>query len=180
MIELRWALPAAPDLAFVELRRSVASPAPQTARSSAVIYRGLSTRFFDRNVQRAVRYRYLLAAVDRTGNRSASVVRTATLPLILFAPRNGSRVSTPPILRWRAASGASYYNVQLYRAGSKLITAWLTEPRYALRRSWTFDDRRYRLTPGRYTWYVWPGLGPRANARYGPLLGKSTFIVTGA
>lgn len=179
MIELRWTLPAAADLAFVELRRSVSSPARQTARRPPLIYRGLRTRFVDRRVQRGVRYRYVLAAVDRTGNRSAGVVRTAMLPLVLFAPRSGSRVSTPPTLRWRAVSGASYYNVQLYRAGNKLLTAWPTEPRYALRRSWTFNGRRYRLTPGRYTWYVWPGLGPRANSRYGPMLGKSTFVVTG-
>ena len=39
--------------------------------------------------------------------------------------------------------------------------------------------RRLRppLGPGTYTWYVWPGRGPRRAGRYGPLLGKSTFVV---
>ena len=37
--------------------------------------------------------------------------------------------------------------------------------------------RRYRLTPGRYRWYVWPGLGARSAKRYGSVLGSSSFVI---
>jgi len=48
-----------------------------------------------------------------------------------------------------------------------------------LKRSWTYAGHRYRLSPGRYRWYVWPGRGPRSANRYGRLLGSSSFILEG-
>ena len=30
-----------------------------------------------------------------------------------------------------------------------------------------------------YTWYVWPGIGAKAAAKYGKLIGKVTFTYTG-
>lgn len=47
-----------------------------------------------------------------------------------------------------------------------------------LGRAWRFDGRRYRLRSGQYHWYVWPGYGPRRSARYGRLIGSSTFTVS--
>ena len=178
-VELRWALPFAPDLAFVELTRSVVPPREQQSSASRVLYRGRGTRFLDRTVRRGVFYEYVLAAVDRVGNRSRAVVRRATVPLALFAPRNGSRIAAPTVLRWLAVPVARYYNVQVYRAGRKVLSAWPGDPRYRLRAQWRFDGRRYRLTPGHYRWYVWPGIGARADARYGALLGSSSFVVRG-
>jgi hypothetical protein len=43
-----------------------------------------------------------------------------------------------------------------------------------------YERAKRTLAPGTYVWYVWPGLGNRAEARYGPPLGKSTFIVVKA
>lgn len=40
-----------------------------------------------------------------------------------------------------------------------------------------FRGETHRLEAGGYTWYVWPGRGPRRLGRYGPLIGKSTFVV---
>lgn len=42
---------------------------------------------------------------------------------------------------------------------------------------WTYNGRRYRLTDGRYRWYVFPGYGRRADKRFGKLLGSSSFVV---
>jgi len=42
---------------------------------------------------------------------------------------------------------------------------------------WRFGHRVRRLAPGRYCWFVWPGLGTRSERRYGPRLGKSCFTV---
>ena len=73
--------------------------------------------------------------------------------------------------------GASYYNVQLYR-GAKVLSTWPAHARLQLRPTWRFDHRRYRLKPGRYRWYVWPGFGRRGSARYGRLIGSGGFVVT--
>ncbi len=48
---------------------------------------------------------------------------------------------------------------------------------FRLQSSWKFEGRTYRLTPGRYRWFVWPGFGPRSETRYGKLLGGRTFVV---
>jgi hypothetical protein len=45
-----------------------------------------------------------------------------------------------------------------------------------LRQSWTFEGRRYRLQPGLYTWYVWPGEGRPSAGRYGTMLGQAEFV----
>jgi hypothetical protein len=85
-------------------------------------------------------------------------------------------VTAPPRLAWRAAPGARYYNVQLWRRG-KIFSAWPATTVLRLRRAWTFEGRRYRLGPGRYRWYVWPGYGARSAKRYGRALGSSSFVV---
>jgi hypothetical protein len=41
-----------------------------------------------------------------------------------------------------------------------------------------FNGHRYRLRPGTYRWYVWPGYGRISASHYGALLGSSTFVVT--
>jgi hypothetical protein len=47
-----------------------------------------------------------------------------------------------------------------------------------LPRSWQYHGRRYKLRPGTYRWYVWPGRGRLSAGRYGELLGASSFVVT--
>jgi hypothetical protein len=83
----------------------------------------------------------------------------------------------PPVLRWTRARHARYYNVQLHRAGRKILSAWPARPRYRLHRRWSFAGNLRRLAPGRYVWYVWPGYGRRSAARYGDLIGRSAFRV---
>ena len=40
-----------------------------------------------------------------------------------------------------------------------------------------FRSFTFRLRPGTYTWFVWPGIGPQSQARYGALLGQRTFTI---
>ena len=75
--------------------------------------------------------------------------------------------------------GATYYNVQLFRDGKKILSAWPSSTSIRLDRSWRFGGKAQRLEPGRYRWYVWPGFGKRTANRYGKLLGTRTFVVTG-
>jgi hypothetical protein len=71
---------------------------------------------------------------------------------------------------------ARYYNVQLVR-GTKILSAWPRHALFRVPRSWVFQGHRYRLTPGVYRWYVWPGYGRASAAKYGPALGSSSFVV---
>ena len=70
-------------------------------------------------------------------------------------------------LRWATHRDVSYYNIQVWLGGAKVLTTWPSGG--ALRLP--------NLAPGTYTWYVWPGLGVRSRHRYGVLLGKGTFVV---
>ena len=88
-------------------------------------------------------------------------------------------MKSPPTLAWARAKRASYYNVQLIRAGRRVLSAWPARTSFRLRRTWLYKGRRYRLQPGVYRWYVWPGYGRISAARYAPRpLGSSSFVVT--
>jgi len=50
-------------------------------------------------------------------------------------------------------------------------------PRYQLKRRWRYGGRSWRLGPGRYRWFVWPGFGPRSKADYGRRIGPGRFRV---
>ena len=176
-ITLTWKLPTDSDLDHVEVFRSVqqrTTAAPVEAR----VYSGTGTSFVDKGVKAATAYRYLIVSVDKTGNRSAgAAVGAVAKAVMLLAPASGARVSRVPTLKWKAVAGTTYYNVQLYRNAVKVLSAWPTGTAMQLRLSWTFNGTTFRLQPGSYHWYVWPGLGARADGRYGPVLGDSTFTV---
>jgi hypothetical protein len=114
-------------------------------------------------------------ATNKT-ERAVDVVATGAL----LSPAPGQRMAStaPPDLVWVAIRRASYYNLQLVR-GRKVLSVWPARPRFQLRRTWLYKGRRYRLRPGVYRWYVWPGFGRISAARYGRLIGSSTFVVTG-
>jgi hypothetical protein len=114
------------------------------------------------------------AAVHRW---TIGALRRAKATSALLAPRAGARVTRPPLLAWRRAPRATYYNVQLFRGSVKVLSSWPVRTRLQLRSRWTYLRRQRRLSPGVYRWYVWPGYGRAAASRYGRLLGQSTFTV---
>ena len=170
VVRLTWRLPTDADLARVTIVRSSRGVTPRT------VYAGTATAFRDGNVRNNVLYRYVIRSHDRSGNRSEGVAVSAR-PSALLSPAPGAQVTTPPVLRWAAIRNATYYNVQLWRDGKKIWSVWPSRTRLALRSSWTYRGRTYRLTAGRYKWFVWPGFGPRSRANYGRLLGSRTFVV---
>jgi hypothetical protein len=94
---------------------------------------------------------------------------------LLTSPRDGAKVAAPPRLTWVAARTARYYNVQLWHGTKKILSAWPTKNTLTLKRQWAYQGHRYRLTRGRYRWYVWPGFGSRSLRQYGAPLGTSAF-----
>ena len=87
------------------------------------------------------------------------------------------RAGASPLLQWPRVERASYYNVQLFRGGRKILSAWPKRTQYRLKARWTYRGERRRLGPGRYRWMVWPGYGKRSKANFGKRIVSSTFQV---
>ena len=168
---LRWHVGDVAPMASLDVTRS---PGLSGSKKS-VVYQGDSSGFSDRRVRNGVRYKYTIIARDQAGNTSTKTIGVTPNPRLL-APLANAHISSPPLLSWTPVRGATYYNVQLYRSG-KVLSAWPTHATFHLRSTWRFEGHRYRLKPGRYTWYVWPGLGKRSAARYGREIGQGTFVV---
>jgi hypothetical protein len=165
-IELSWE-PSA-DAVRADVSRSRA----RDARS--IVYSGPAKSFTDTSVRVGATYAYTVTVYDAAGNAASRTVRAKPAAL---EPAPRAQLRKPPLLRWQREKGARYYNVQLFRGSTKLLSAWPTRAQLRLRRSWTYRGQRHRLTRGQYRWYVWPGLGSRADHRYGALIGHSSFSI---
>ncbi|HEY6524868.1 MAG TPA: hypothetical protein VIY10_13910, partial [Solirubrobacteraceae bacterium] len=167
-----WQAGAGPaPLAWVQVARHPGL----TDAATSVLYTGLGGSYQDRRVRNGTTYTYTITAADQAGNVTAQTV-TVKPGVRLLSPAAGTRLATPPTLRWTAITKASYYNVQLFR-GSKILSAWPTHASFRLARRWRFRGRLHRLAPGRYRWFVWPGYGPKRKAHYGKVLGSATFVI---
>jgi hypothetical protein len=143
----------------------------------SLIHQGADAGFRDTGLVVGRKYEYRIAGLDDAANRSEQKLDFIATGALL-SPAPAEPVTAPPDLVWTPVKGASYYNVQLIR-GRKVFSAWPARPSLRLRRTWTLNGRRHRLRPGAYRWYVWPGYGRIKAARYGKLLGSSTFVVAG-
>jgi hypothetical protein len=152
----------------------VRSPGLRGAHASR-LYEGTSHSFTDTHCRDGARYTYSLRAKDSAGNVTKRSI-TVTVGPRLVAPIGDALVSAPPRLRWTPVRRASYYNVQLFR-GHKLLSTWPVGSTLQLPHQWHFGGHQYSLSPGRYTWYVWPGFGELGAGRYGRLIGHGTFVV---
>ena len=141
------------------------------------IYRGGAGAYVDARFRNGTFHRYRAVAVDAAGNESRPVQFVIGPDALLISPKEGARLGMPLHLRWRQAPKATYYNVQLFRDGRKVLSAWPRTARMTVEKNWRYKGQTYRLTPGRYTWYVWPGFGRLVLGRYGQTLGQSSFSV---
>jgi hypothetical protein len=170
IVRIRWKNPTATDFAYVEITRSLPTPGAEPT----TVYKGKGIQLVDRKVTNGISYRYVLLAFDQTGNASGGVAAAATPKrLLLTAPPDGAKVKKPPKLVW--IGKASFFNVQLYRGKTKVLSTWPTKSTYVLKKTWKYDRRRYRMSRGAYRWYVWPAFGTRSRPEYGGLLGTSAF-----
>jgi hypothetical protein len=179
-LRLTWRPPADADVArFTAFRSERGGPEVQ-------VYDGASPSFTDRGLINGVEYRYVVVAYDRAGHRSVGVAVTGVpRRQMLLRPQDRARVGAGQMFTWRAVSTARYYNFQLFRVLTsggvqrlqKVMSAWPVTNRLRLPATWRFEGRRYRLVAGTYRWFVWPGFGARADARYGVVLGERTFTV---
>jgi hypothetical protein len=117
-------------------------------------------------------YTYTITLRDAAGNATTATPQATTPAAVAASAAN--RASSARTLRWKRRPGATYYNLQLFRNGRKLLSAWPTSNHYTLKTRWRYRGRTHKLQPGRYRWYVWPGYGSRSAHRYGKLHAKGT------
>ena len=170
-VEVTWR--TSPDTRVVEILRAPG----RNGQGETIVYQGSKTGFRDTGLTVSRKYEYRVAGVDEAANRSQHTIKIVATGALL-SPAPAQRVTSPPRLSWTPVKGASYYNVQLIR-GRKVLSAWPLRPSFQLQRTWIYKGRRYRLKPGVYRWYVWPGKGRISAGRFGRLLGSSTFVMSG-
>ncbi|HEX5622198.1 MAG TPA: hypothetical protein VFX51_27475 [Solirubrobacteraceae bacterium] len=145
----------------------------------STLYRGRPRNFTDWRARNGKRYHYTVVARDQAANGSRTTV-SAVPHVDLIAPPDGATLGAPPLLRWMAVRDADYYNVQLRRDGRKVLSRWPSRPRLQLTGTWHFGGQVRHLSAGTYSWDVWPGFGPRLDARYGKRIGGRTFVIPAA
>jgi hypothetical protein len=182
----RLAIRAGKRSAKVNWRTTAGAEGVQLLRSpgfkgaaESVLYTGRETNHVDRGLTPGRNYHYRLVASDQAANQAEKATDFVARGALLY-PAPGERVSRPPLLIWTAKRGASYYNVILSRRGRRVFSAWPLRSRLRVPRAWTYNGRRYKLRPGTYSWYVWPGRGPLSAGKYGKMLGGSTFTFGGS
>jgi hypothetical protein len=130
---------------------------------------GTTREIADGPLTPGITYTWTVTVRDVAGNAASATTSPAT-PAKATTPRR-------PTLRWRARAGAKYYNLQLFRNGRKILSAWPAKPHYELKSAWRFRGHRHHLVAGRYRWFVWPGYGARSQRRYGRLLARGRVTV---
>jgi hypothetical protein len=169
---LTWALSPGTDHVVV-LRNTKAKHVASTE-----VYRGAGTRYVESKFVNAQYHAYRITSYDKAGNVSAAVDITIPASALLLAPADRAKIHRAPTFGWRAVKKASYYNVQLWRGGEKILSTWPKGTKLKLTRTWTYNRRRYKLKPGRYIWIVWPGFGAPSKGIYGQPLGQASFVAT--
>jgi hypothetical protein len=173
LLKLTWKSPADEDFDHVVVR--VGRNPKRQPRTP--VYTGAGTSYRNSKFQNGSYYRYAITSYDRLGNASRRVAVVVPASALLTSPRAGAAVQRPPLLDWASVPKATFYNVQLWIGSKKVLTAWPNRSRFKVRRAWSYRRAINRLKRGRYQWYVWPGFGQRSKARYGQLLGQSSFVV---
>jgi hypothetical protein len=175
-ITLTWNNPKV-DLATVSVVWN-SKRAPRTSSDGNLVYRGTGAKIVLKvpGLSAGKQVRFAVYAFDKAGNASPATRATIIVPRpssVSLAP-NG-KLSGNPNLTWNPITGATYYNVQVFegtQASKRVGIAWPAITKYTL----PGKDMKKGKT---YTWYVWPGIGAKAAAKYGKLIGKVTFIYAG-
>ena len=171
LLKLTWTSP--PDGDFDHVTVLVSTSAKRAA--GVVAYQGRASTYTERRFRNGLYYRYVVVSYDHSGNASHGIATVVPASVLLRSPRDGATVRKAPSLVWTTVPKATFYNVQLYNRGRKVLSAWPTAAKLALAPKWSYAGRRFKLERGAYEWYVWPAFGTRSKFRYGQLLGQGTF-----
>ena len=89
--------------------------------------------------------------------------------LIPLRPLTGSVVRmSSRMLTWKATKGTTYYNVQVFHNGKRVLVGWPSKASYRIPAG--------KLKAGTYVWYVWPAVQHKdSSPTFGKLIGRATF-----
>ena len=174
LLKLAWTPPPDADFDHVKVLVSTSPKSPPRT----LVYTGKARSYTNRRFKNGLYSRYAVLSYDRVGNASRGAGVVVPPSVLLRSPRDRAVVKSPPRLLWASVRHATFYNVQLYSPNGKLLSAWPGKAALTLSKSWRYNGRRFTLKRGLYRWFVWPGFGPRARARYGQLLGQASFRVS--
>ena len=167
---LSWSSSSAADRIVV--RRSV-----RGHKKHSTVFDGSASGFTDKNARPGTQYVYRLQAFDQAGNASRVATVTGRLKILALRKTPYVPIAAPnPVLRWPRIAGAAYYNVQLFRGSKRIYAAWPTMHQVGLQANWKWSGHRFRLSPGRYRWFVWAGFGARRLAKYRSV-GSARFVI---
>lgn len=169
---LKWKI--SPDVSSV---RVVRAPG-RAGEAESVVYNGRADFYKDTGIDNRAQYEYRVSAADEAANATPEQ-KAVAMPLPpLYNPARGARVRSPIVFEWLGVEKATYYNVQVWCRGRKMLTAWPKKPRLVVPRQGKFAGRAYTLPRTQCRWHVWPGFGRFADRRYGRMAGQSTFVLT--
>jgi hypothetical protein len=174
--KLVWSRPKDPDFDHVRVLIATARKGSK-AVPRKVVYSGRGTQYTTKRFKNDVYHRYRILSYDHRGNRSRGVDVVVAPSALLRLPKAGAVVHAPPRLVWAGVAKAAFYNVQIYFSGRKVLSLWPNKATVGLKKRWSYSGRTFRLKKGTYSWFVWPAFNSRQKARYGRLLGMSTFRV---
>jgi len=169
-VTLSWT--AAADAVRTEVVRSPG----REGKKPAVLFTGKGVRLVDRSARAPTKYWYEVRVYDQAGNVASKTLAVQPATGIL-APAAGAALRNAPLVRWAPVRKARFYNVQLWRGRTKILTIWPATPRLRLQDTWRFAGRTQHLRNGRYQLYVWPAFGTLAAPRYGAPVGRVGFTV---
>jgi hypothetical protein len=166
---LHWVKPTAADLDRIVVVLNLKRPPVGPADGKAV-YHGLGSSAKVKLRPGQTGY-VAVYAFDHSGNYSPKPIRKLlTLAgLISLRPLTGSVVrSSSPELTWKATKGSTYYNVQVFRNGKRMLVGWPSTASYRIPGG--------KLKPGTYVWFVWPAVQHKGSTpSFGKLIGRATF-----
>ena len=148
------------DFDHIEITRKRASPPKEPAPASTVVYSGKGTTYTDRGLQNGVEYRYVIASVDKNGNKGAGVPAVVVPKKGFQTPgRRREAQEIPKQFVWVADPKATYYNLQLFPAArslqehrgeesKKILSTWTTGPLFVFKSPWKWEGRSYKMTKG--------------------------------
>ena len=145
---------------------------PAALKASKRVYSGKGTKATTKLSAGASRW-FVVVAYDAVGNASAPAsVHVSVAAASKFGPAPRAKVKGKVKLSWPPKRAPSTTTCRSTPASSASSSSWPAGR--------TFQLPRAKLKRGTtYTWYVWPGLGSKAKAHYGKLIGKNVFTFSG-
>ena len=129
-LQLHWRNPSDSDFDHV----TVFAATKRSTPPRTIVFSGRSQTYVNRRFKNGLYYRYLIVSYDHAENAAGGTPVTVPPNVLLKGAGDGRIVHAPPLLRWTAVRKATFYNVQIFYRGQKILSAWPAKARQKLGR----------------------------------------------